>query len=223
MLTDSISFEKHTGLLRDANNSTSKTRTDAENKVVAALEAIKSQFKTWEDLAEKNADLRERLVEEEQKSNSSKEKITKLEEDLHNKNNAEADLRKRVDELQSSQASLESEKASAEASKARLLELTTSESNLKQDLERLKSEKVESMATIASMAEQKTTLQREKGDLQVRCDKRVVSTTNIDLRPGSDQRDHQITRRRATRSSRLRPREGQNRGRCKQFEIVLEK
>jgi chromosome segregation ATPase len=170
MLTDFISFEKHIGRLRDANNSTSKTRTGAENKVVAALEAIKSQFKTWEDLAEKNAELRERLAEEEQKSILSKEKITKLEEDLNNKNNAEANLRKRIDELQSSQAS---EKASAQASKARLLELTTSESNLKQDLEKLKSEKVESMATIASMAEQKTTLQREKGDLQVRSDRRA--------------------------------------------------
>jgi chromosome segregation ATPase len=173
MLTYSISLDEHIGQLKDANNATSKTRTDAENKVVAALEAIKSQFKRMEDFAEKNAALRERLVEEEQKSKSSKEMIAKLEEDLTNKNNAEAGLRERIDELQSTQASLESEWASAEADKAKLLELTTSESNFRQDLEKLKSEKVESMATISSLTEQRTTLQREKGDLQVSCNRRV--------------------------------------------------
>jgi chromosome segregation ATPase len=171
MLIYSISFDKHIGQLKDANNAISKTRTDAENKVVAALEAIKSQFKRMEDFTEKNAALRERLVEEEQKSKSSKKMIAKLEEDLKNKNNAEAGVRERIDELQFTQASLESERASAEADKAKLLELTTSESNLKQDLEKLKSEKVESMATISSLAEQKTTLQREKGDLQVSRDR----------------------------------------------------
>jgi chromosome segregation ATPase len=169
MLTYPISFDKHIGQLKDANNATSKTRTDDENKVVAALEAIKSQFKRMEDFTEKNTALRERLVEEEQKSNSSKEMVAKLEEDLANKNNAEAGFREKIDELQSTQASLESERASAEADKAKLLELTTSESNMKQDLEKLRSEKVESMATISLLAEQKTTLQREKGDLQVSC------------------------------------------------------
>ncbi|KAI4852033.1 hypothetical protein E4T44_01755 [Aureobasidium sp. EXF-8845] len=161
-------FDEHIGQLKDANNATSKTRTEAENKVVVALEAIESQLKSLEDLSEKNAALRERLVEEEQKSISSKEMIAKLEEDLTNKSNAEAGLREKVDELQFTQASLESERASAEADKARLLELTTSESNLKQDLEKLRREKVESTATISSLAEQKTTLQREKGGLQDR-------------------------------------------------------
>ncbi|CAD0083146.1 unnamed protein product [Aureobasidium vineae] len=162
----SSGLEKHVRELKEANNSISKTRSENENKVVTALEAIKDQFETWEDLKEKNTALRERIVEEEQNSKSSKEKIAKLEENLTDKTNAEAELRKRIDELQSSQATLESHKVSAEADKAKLLELTTSESNLKQELEKLKSEKAENIATIASMAEQKTTLQREKGDLQ---------------------------------------------------------
>jgi chromosome segregation ATPase len=167
------SFDKHLGALRDANTSISKTRTEAEHQVVAALEAIKSQFKALEDLRATNTALRELVVEKEQKLESSKEKITKLEEDLVNKSNAEAGFRRRIDELQSSKASLESEKASAEASKAKLSKLTTSESNLKQDLEKLKSEKIESLTAIASMAEQKTILQREKGELQVSCEKRA--------------------------------------------------
>ncbi|CAD0107445.1 unnamed protein product [Aureobasidium uvarum] len=162
----SSGLEKHVRKLRKANNSISKARTENENKVVTALENIKAEFKSWEDLKEKNAALRERIVEEEQNSESSKEKIEKLEQDLANRTNAEAELRNRIDELQSSQATLESHKVSAEADKAKLLELTTSESNLKQELEKLKSEKAESMATIASIAEQKTTIQREKGDLQ---------------------------------------------------------
>ncbi|KAI4728287.1 hypothetical protein E4T49_03899 [Aureobasidium sp. EXF-10728] len=162
----SSGLEKHVRELREANNSISETRTKNENKVATALEAIKSQFKTWEDLTEKNTALQKRIVEDEQSSDSSKQKIAKLEEDLTNKINAEVELRKRIDELQSSQATLESYKASAEADKAKLLELTTSESNVKQEVEKLKGEKAESMATIASMAEQKTTLQCEKGDLQ---------------------------------------------------------
>ncbi|KAI4715953.1 hypothetical protein E4T48_07862 [Aureobasidium sp. EXF-10727] len=154
------------GELREVNNSISETRTKNENKVATALEAIKSQFKTWEDLTEKNTALQKRIAEDEQSSESSKQKIAKLREDLTNKTNAEVELRKRIDELQSSQATLESYKASAEADKAKLLELTTSESSVKQELEKLKGEKAESMVTIASMAEQKITLQREKGDLQ---------------------------------------------------------
>jgi peptidoglycan hydrolase CwlO-like protein len=153
--------------LKSANNSISKTRTEAENKVVKALNGIKSQCKIWEEISEKSSDARERMAELRQDLNSSKEKISKLEEDLTNRNNAEAGLRKRIDELQSSQAALESEKVAAEVNKARLLELATSENNLKQKLDEMKTEKAENMATIASMAEQKTTLQREKGDLQV--------------------------------------------------------
>ncbi|KAH0007181.1 hypothetical protein KCU78_g11904, partial [Aureobasidium melanogenum] len=164
----SSGIEKHVGDLKSANNSISKTRTEAENKVVEALDGIKSQCKIWEEISEKSSDARERMAGLRQDLNSSKEKISKLEEDLTNRNNAEAELRKRIDELQSSQAALESARATAEANKARLLELTNSESNLKQELDKLKSEKAEKMATIASMAEQKTTLQREKGDLQSR-------------------------------------------------------
>ena len=134
---------------------------------MAALEAIKSQFKTSEELKATNTTLRELKVEQEQKLKSSKEKIAKLEEDLTDKSNAEAALKKKIDELQSSKASLESEKASAEASKARLLVLTTSESNLRQDLEKLKSEKIENLTAIALMIEQKATLERERGDLHV--------------------------------------------------------
>ncbi|KAI4755602.1 hypothetical protein E4T52_12308 [Aureobasidium sp. EXF-3400] len=162
----SLGFEKHFGALTEAYNSSSETRTEAENKVVAALEDIKSQFKTLEDLKERNAALREFVVKEEEKLKSCEVKIAKLEEDLTNKSNAEAGLRERINELQSSQASLESEKASAEVNKAKLLELTTSENKLKQDIEKLKSEKIENLATIAAIAEQKATLQREKGDLQ---------------------------------------------------------
>jgi DNA repair exonuclease SbcCD ATPase subunit len=176
---------------------------------VAALEAIKSQLKIWEDLKERNATLRERVAGEEQKLKSCEEKISKLEEDLNNKSNAEAGLRERIDELQSSQASLESERASAEASKAKLLELTTSENKLKQDLEKLKSEKVENLATIATIAEQKAILQREKGDLQVSLNNKV-SVNLSDFHSGSNQRSHQITRRRAKCSPRFWPREGQN-------------
>ncbi|KAH0378716.1 hypothetical protein KCU92_g8557, partial [Aureobasidium melanogenum] len=162
----SSGIEKHVGDLKSANNSISKTRTEAENKVVKALNGIKSQCKIWEEISEKSSDARERMAELRQDLNSSKEKISKLEEDLTNRNNAEAGLRKRIDELQSSQAALESEKVAAEVNKARLLELATSENNLKQKLDEMKTEKAENMATIASMAEQKTTLQREKGDLQ---------------------------------------------------------
>ncbi|KAG9553184.1 hypothetical protein KCU71_g10571, partial [Aureobasidium melanogenum] len=162
----SSGIEKHVGDLKSANNSISKTRTEAENKVVKALDGIKSQCKIWEEISEKSSDARERMAELRQDLNSSKEKISKLEEDLTNRNNAEAGLRKRIDELQSSQAALESERVAAEVNKARLLELATSENNLKQKLDEMKTEKAENMATIASMAEQKTTLQREKGDLQ---------------------------------------------------------
>ncbi|KAG9660882.1 hypothetical protein KCU64_g2912, partial [Aureobasidium melanogenum] len=162
----SSGIEKHVGNLKSANDSISKTRTQAENKVVAALDGIKSQFKIWEERSEKSSDSRERMAEMQQNLTSSKEKISNLEEDLTNRNNAEAELRKRIDELQSSQAALESARATAEANKARLLEITTSESNLKQKLDGMKTEKAENMATIASMAEQKTTLQREKGNLQ---------------------------------------------------------
>lgn len=161
------SIEKHVRDLKDANNSISKTRTEAENKVVTALGDIKSQFKVWEEVSERNSALRDSMAKAQENLKSSKEKITKLEEDLTNKTNAEAGLREKIDELKSSQATLESDRAAAEASKARLLELATSESNLRQELDKLKNEKAESMATIASMAEQKSTLQREKGDLQV--------------------------------------------------------
>lgn len=187
MLIDFVSFEKHLGALTEAYGSSSETRTEAENKVVAALEDIKSQFKTLEDLKERNAALRELVVKEEEKLKSCEEKIAKLEEDLTNKSNAEAGLRERINELQSSQASLESEKASVEASKVRLLELTTSENKLKQDLEKLKSEKIENLATIAVIAEQKTTLQREKGDLQVSFDNKA-SVDHSDFQSGSNQR-----------------------------------
>ncbi|KAH0209721.1 hypothetical protein KCU86_g7085, partial [Aureobasidium melanogenum] len=162
----SSGIEKHVGDLKSTNNSISKTRTEAENKVVAALDGIKSQCKIWEEISEKSSDARERMAGLQQNLNSSKEKISKLEGDLTNKNNAEAGLRKRIDELQSSQAALESDRATAEANKARLLELTNSENNLKQEVDKLKTGKADNMATIASMAEQKTTLQREKGDLQ---------------------------------------------------------
>lgn len=162
-----FSVQRHVEDLKSANNSISETRTQAENKVVAALDGIKSQFKVWEETSEKNSAAREQMAAVQQNLDSSKETISKLERDLTNKNNAEAELRKRIDELQSSQAALESARATAEADKARLEELNTSESNLKQELDQLKSEKAENMATIASMAEQKTTLQREKGDLQV--------------------------------------------------------
>ncbi|KAG9528508.1 hypothetical protein KCU93_g4326, partial [Aureobasidium melanogenum] len=162
----SSGIEKHVGDLKSANNSISKTRTEAENKVVKALDGIKSQCKIWEEISEKSSDARERMAELRKDLNSSKEKISKLEEDLTNRNNAEAGLRKRIDELQSSQAALESERVAAEVNKARLLELATSENNLKQKLDEMKTEKAENMATNASMAEQKTTLQREKGDLQ---------------------------------------------------------
>lgn len=166
MLIDA-SVQKHVEDLKSANNSISKTRTKAEKKVVTALDSIVSQCKTWEETSEKKSAFREQMAEVQQNLMSSKEKISKLEEDLTNKNNAEAGLRNRIDELQSSQAAHELARAAAEADKARLLELTTSESNLKQELDKLKSEKAENMATIASMTEHRTTLQREKGDLQV--------------------------------------------------------
>ncbi|KAH0269983.1 hypothetical protein KCU91_g8339, partial [Aureobasidium melanogenum] len=162
----SSGIQKHVRDLKSANNFNSKTRMHAENKVVTALDNIKSQFKVWEEISEKNSALREQVVEVRQNLDTSKEKVSKLEEDLTNKNNAEAGLKKRIDELQSSQTALESARAAAEADKARLLELATSESNLKQELNKLMSEKAENMATIASMVEQKTTLQREKEGLQ---------------------------------------------------------
>lgn len=192
------SIEKHVGELKEANDSISKTRTEAENKVVAALDGIKSQCKAWQDISEESAAARESMAEVQQNLESSKEKITKLEADLTNRTNAEAGLREKIDELKSSQATLESNKAAAEASKARVLELTTSENNLRQELEQVKSDRAESRATIASMTEQKATLQREKGDLQV-CqagNRGCRLCTNMHL--GSDQRDHQAARRRAT-------------------------
>jgi len=195
--------------LKHANVSISKTRTEGENQVVAALDAIKSQFRKLDELTAMNTALRERMVEEEQRLESSKEKIAKLEEDLLNKSNAESGFRQRIDELQSSNASLESEKASAEAGKAKLLELTTSESNLKQELEKLKNEKIESLATITSMAEQSSALEREKGDLQVSCWRRAnVNYSNS--RSGPDQRNYQNARECATCSPRLWPRKSQD-------------
>lgn len=160
-------MEKHVGNLKNANDSISKTRTEAENKVLAALSDIKSQFKVWQEISERSSAVQASLAEVQQNLNSSKEKIAKLEEDLINKTSVEVGLREKIDELKSSQAALESNRAAAEASKVRLLELATSEGNLKQELEKLKSERAGSMATIASMAEQKTFLQREKADLQV--------------------------------------------------------
>ncbi|KAK6006790.1 hypothetical protein QM012_005798 [Aureobasidium pullulans] len=159
-------IEKHVGDLKNVNNSISKTRTEAENKVVAALDNIRSQFKVWEEISEKRSAARESLAEARQNLESSKEKIAKLKEDLTNKTKAEAGLKEKIEELKSSQATLESDRAAAEASKARVLELIASESSLKQELEKLKNERAESMATIATIAEQKTTLQREKADLQ---------------------------------------------------------
>lgn len=156
-----------------------------------------------------NTALRERMVEEEQKSESSKEKLAKLEEDLANKSDAEAGLRKQIDELQTSKASLESEKASAEAGKAKLLELTISENNLKQELEKLKSEKTESLTTMILMAEQKASLEREKSDLRVSCERRA-SVNHSNSQSESEQRNHQSARRCTTCSSGLRPGKGQN-------------
>lgn len=135
-----------------------------------------------------NTALRERMVEEEQKTESSKEKLEKLEEDLVNKSNAEAGLRKQIDELQTSKASLESEKASVEAGKAKTLELTISENNLKQDLEKLKSEKMETLATMTLMADQKATLEREKGDLHVSWEKET-NVNHSNPQTESDQRN----------------------------------
>ena len=186
---------------------------------MAALEAIKSQFKALEELKATNTTLRERKVEQEQKLESSKERIKKLEEDLTDKSNAEAALKKKIDELQSSKASLESEKASAEASKARLLVLTTSESNLRQDLEKLKSEKIENLTAIALIIEQKATLEREKGDLHVSCESRA-SVNSLNSQSESDQRNHQDARRCASYSSRLQPGKGQNESRSKHLLVV---
>lgn len=105
MLTDA-SIQKHVRDLKSANTFNSKTRTHAENKVVTALDNIKSQFKVWEEISEKNSALREQVAEVRQNLDTSKKKVSKLEEDLTNKNNAETGLKKRIDELQSSQTAL---------------------------------------------------------------------------------------------------------------------
>ncbi|KAI5248848.1 hypothetical protein E4T43_00954 [Aureobasidium subglaciale] len=149
-----------------ANTQTWETHTGVDNKVMAALELIKSDFKTWEALAEKNAALRESVGTEKQQSQSSKEMVEKLKVDLEQKSSDERSLRTRIKELQSSQVDLQLAKTSAEADKVKLLELATSEGNLKQELEKSKSQNAENMATIAAMNEQKKNLQREKSELQ---------------------------------------------------------
>ncbi|KAI5210129.1 hypothetical protein E4T39_00534 [Aureobasidium subglaciale] len=162
----SAGFEKHIEDFKAVNTLTSGAHTEVDNKVIAALELIKSDFKTWEDLAEKNAALRESVSTEKQQSQSSKELVEKLKADLDQKSSDERSLRTRIEELQSSQVDLQSVKTSAEADKVKLLELATSEGNLKQELEKSQNQNAENMATMASMDEQKKNLQREKSELQ---------------------------------------------------------
>ncbi|KAI5257484.1 hypothetical protein E4T42_01099 [Aureobasidium subglaciale] len=162
----SAGFEKHIQDFKAANTQTSETHIEVDNKVMAALELIKSDFKTWEALAEKNAALHESVSTEKQQSQSSKEMVEKLKVDLDQKSSDERSLRTRLKELQSSQVDLQFAKTSAEADKVKLLELARSEGNLKQELEKSKSQNAENMATIAAMDEQKKNLQRGKSDLQ---------------------------------------------------------
>ncbi|THY77860.1 hypothetical protein D6C87_06160 [Aureobasidium pullulans] len=166
----SSGFQKHIEDTKATNTEAIKGQAEAhtktESKIVALLEEIKSGFKDREDLAEKNAVLRESISQEKQKLEESTEKVSKLEADMEQKNNDEALLKQKIQELQASQTVLQSEKASAEENKVKLSALTTAEGKLKQDIEKLKSEKAESMAAIASIDEQKKTLQREKAELQ---------------------------------------------------------
>ncbi|THY49617.1 hypothetical protein D6C98_06308 [Aureobasidium pullulans] len=166
----SSGFQKHIEDTKATNteaiNAQAETHTKTESKIVALLEEIRSGFKDREDLAEKNAVLRESISQEKQKLEESTEKVSKLEADMEQKNNDEALLKQKIQELQASQTVLQSEKASAEENKVKLSALTTAEGKLKQDIEKLKSEKAESMAAIASIDEQKKTLQREKAELQ---------------------------------------------------------
>ncbi|THX02873.1 hypothetical protein D6D13_08086 [Aureobasidium pullulans] len=166
----SSGFQKHIEDTKATNteaiNAQAEAHTKTESKIVALLEEIKSGFKDREDLAEKNAVLRESISQEKQKLEESTEKVSKLEADMEQRNNDEALLKQKIQELQASQTVLQSEKASAEENKVKLSALTTAEGKLKQDIEKLKSEKAESMAAIASIDEQKKTLQREKAELQ---------------------------------------------------------